>query len=77
MRRGPFARASECVDCHTMQESQHGQIQPVATHQGVATGMSVANKTQRSDPGQAHDRRQHGSYGKVVSQRQEGFVSHA
>ena len=40
----------------------------------AAVGCSVAHKTQRSGPGQAHDRRQYESYGKVAQQRQEGFV---
>ena len=39
--------------------------------------LSVAHKTQRSAPGQAHDRRQYNKYGKVGQQCQEGFVSGA
>ena len=39
--------------------------------------LSAAHKTQRSGPGQAHDRRQYKQYGKVVQRRQEGFVSGA
>ena len=37
--------------------------------------LRVAHKTQRSDPGQAGDRRQYKQYGKVGQRRQEGFVS--
>jgi len=54
----------------------------VATPADAATAtpgrrLSAANKTQRSAPDQAHDRRQYNKYGKVVQQRQEGFVSDA
>ena len=36
--------------------------------------LRVVNKTQRSAPGQARDRRQDEKYGKVVQPRQEGFI---
>jgi len=39
--------------------------------------MAVADKTQRSDPGQARGRRQYNKYGQAVQQRPEGFVSGA
>ena len=41
------------------------------------TLFGVVNKTQRSNPGQARNRRQYEKYGKVGQQRQEGFVSDA
>jgi len=39
--------------------------------------LRAAHKTQRSGPGEAHDRRQYKKYGKVVQQRQVGFVGRA
>ncbi len=39
--------------------------------------LSVAHKTQRCTPGQAHDRRQDKAYNKAAQQRQEEFVSRA